>query len=208
MSAPKPGRKHRMLLYYRTMDRVWGVSLFAGLFITGWLAAVWFQYLAPLPPLPKVFAIGGACILFAFTVFALIARQMGSIQARQDHIRIVTPFLRLKIGYKRIKAVRPAVFGALYPPQSTSWGTRHFLEPFYPKTALIIELSSLPMSRAFLKLFLAPQMFQDKTNNLIFLVDDWMALSTEIESRRHSSKQTYTTQKPGGFGLLRDIPKK
>jgi hypothetical protein len=190
------------------MDRVWGVSLFAGMFITGWLAAAWFKFLAPLPPLPNAFAIGGAVILFAFTVFALFARNMGSIQARQDHIRISTPFLRLKIGYKRIKAVRPAVFGALFPPESSGWGTRHFLEPYYPKTALVIELSSLPLSRSFLKLFLSPQMFQPRTNNLIFLVDDWMALSTEIESRRHSSKQTYTTQKPGGFGLMRDISKK
>jgi hypothetical protein len=208
MTAEKPGRRHRLLLYYRTMDRVWGVSLFGGLFIVGWLTAAWFGWLAPLAPIPNVIAIGGAVLLIGFSLFALLARGMSYVQAQSNHIRVVTPFLRLKIGYSRIKSIRPAQFASLFPPTSTSWGTRHFLEPFYAKTALIIDLNSLPVSRGFLRLFLASQMFLPKTNSLVILVKDWMVLSTEMESRKHSKKQVYSTQKPGGYGLLQDIHKK
>lgn len=208
MSQPKPGRRHQNLLYYRTMDRVWGVSLFAGLFTTAWLVGIWYGILPPQPPLPRLLSIGGTVVLFAFTLFALITRRMGFFQARRDHLLIGTPFLRLKIGYKRIKGIRPSPFGFLSPPETADWGTRHFLEPFYAKTALVLELYSMPVARAFLKLFLAPQMFIPKTNNLVILVEDWMVLSTEIESRRGTARPLSSAHKPSAYSLLKDLRKK
>lgn len=208
MSTVKPGRRHKLLLYSRMMDRVCGIALISGLFVAAWLAGIHFGYLPHLTPLAKWLSYGGAIILFAIGLFALLARNMAYVQARPDHLRVVTPFLRLKISYQRIKTIRSGEMAYLFPRGGTNWGTRSFLDPFYAKTAVITELSSLPLSRKALRLFLAPQMFIPRTNSMVFLVSNWMAFSTEIESRRGNRRSSPSTQKHSGFGLLKDISRK
>ena len=70
----------------------------------------------------------------------------------------------------------------MFPPSEATWTERALLEPFYSKTAVVVELFNYPISPAILRLFLPPQMFHPQKIGLVFVVADWMALSTEIDS--------------------------
>ncbi len=208
MNPSKHGNKHTLLLYKRMMDRLWGMTLFTAIFLTIWLVAERYDYLEHLQPLYRYGIIIAAVAMFGFTVFALLTRKMAYVQARSDHILLATPFLRLKIAYSRLRSVRSVNFAKVFPPEASSWAQRRFLEPFYPETAVAIEMNGFPISPGMLRLFLGPQMFLPRQQGLLFLVHDWMGLSTEIDSRRSSLRQSHIKQPPGSIHLLQKLSKK
>ena len=114
----------------------------------------------------------------------LLLRRSASVQAFSDHLRLVTPFLRLNISYRRIRRVNTAALSTLFPPRSLHGLKRDILEPLFGRTAVVIDLNALPMPMATLRLFLSPFFFKDSTPHLVILVRDWMGFSTELESRR------------------------
>jgi hypothetical protein len=133
------------------------------------------------PPFDAILIIGGvALIALAFLIFLI--RGMGYVQATSNHLRIVMPFFRLKISYRRIRTSHPAEFVQLFPPSKSGWAERRLLRPFYGKTVLIVELSEFPISPTILHLFLPRVMFSPQSRGLVLVVKDWLALSTELES--------------------------
>lgn len=181
MKTPKAGHRHTLLMYRRTMDRLMRRTLaFGVLLLALW---VWSQYL----PGPIIFPgeelwylIGGGFAL-VFSIFAFFTRFFAYIQACHDHLLLVTPFLRLRISYRRVLSVHPADFHKLVPPENLNWAEERYLSHFYGQTALVVELKAYPMSLRTLRLFLPRAMFSRHTQAMIFLVPDWMALSTEID---------------------------
>jgi hypothetical protein len=99
-----------------------------------------------------------------------------------DHLRVATPFIRLKISFRRIRTTHPLEFHQLFPLSKAGWAERRLLEPFYGKTVLAVGLSEFPIRQSVLRLFLPRVMFSTQTKGLVLLVKDWMALSTELES--------------------------
>ena len=71
-----------------------------------------------------------------------------------------------------------------WPAEKASWAQRNFLEPFYGKTVLVVELKGFPLSPGLLKLFLPDSMFARTTTGLVLMVPDWMQLSTDIDTFR------------------------
>jgi hypothetical protein len=183
MKTKKAGRRQILLLYERMMDRLWRVTLPLGLLMLAWWYWGGRVFFAPLEPPLDIITISCAAALIFISFFFIFTRRMAYVQAREDHLRLVTPFINLKVSYHRVLSLHPVNFIQLFPPQESSWSQRRFLEPFYGRTALALELTKLPMSRAFLRLFFAPQMFLPTTVGFVLLVDDWMELSTEIDSR-------------------------
>jgi hypothetical protein len=104
------------------------------------------------------------------------------LQIYSNYLSVVTPFLRLKISFRRVRSIHPTLVQQLFPPNESSWSQRSFLEPFYGKTAVVVELTDYPMNPALLRLFLPAQMFSPHFIGLVFLVPDWMKLSTELDS--------------------------
>ena len=182
MKARKAGSRHTLLLYKRVMDRLWKYTLVLGLL----LFAIWFWtwWFGPsvLNGHQDVWLMLGAIVVLAFTLFAFFARRMAYVQPRRDHVRLVTPFLRTNISYRRLVSTHPADFTQVFPPKDASWAQRRLFEPFYGMTVVVLELSAFPLPPALLRLFLAPQMFYRRAKGFIFLVPDWMALSTELDS--------------------------
>ena len=184
MRTRKAGKRHTLLIYRRTMDRLWVVTLALGLLLAlvwGWM---WFSDTPILNPKYEIWMLVGSIIAILVAGFALFGRYAAYVQPRKDHLRVVTPFLRLKISYRRIRRVHPASFQQLFPPREASWAQESFLEPFYGKTAVVVDLTAYPMSPKMLKLFLAPQMFSPQSKGLVFLVPDWMDFSTELDTFR------------------------
>jgi hypothetical protein len=153
----------------------------------------------------------GGIISLASALFALIVRNLAYVQAKADHIRLVTPFLALKISFRRIHSAHPVNFVQLFPPQEAKWHQRSSLTPFYGLTALVLELSGYPTSIGTLKLFLGRTMLLPKSIGFVLLVPDWMALSTEIESSLGAWRELQgRSRKPtsSSFDIMQSLRKK
>jgi hypothetical protein len=186
MKSRKTGARYPLLLYRRVMSRLWVATFVLGLLLAlvwGW---GWFYTTPLLLSGDNNWLAVAALVLLAFSLFAFLARNMAYVQPRRDHLRLVTPFLRTNISYRRMNNSKPVTFQQLFPPKEASWAQRRLLEPFYGKTAVVVDLSSYPLSPWLMRLFLAPQMFSPRSTGLVFLVPDWMAFSTELDSMKGS----------------------
>ncbi|MCX6067611.1 MAG: hypothetical protein NT121_17950, partial [Chloroflexi bacterium] len=81
--------------------------------------------------------------------------------------------------------------------------------PISNNTATVIHLTAYPLPRVTLSLFLSPFFFYDKTSHFVLIVDDWMAFSQELDSRRVAVKTPRQPPKPRiTSGLLDDLNRK
>lgn len=182
MGKSKKGKRHLLLVPKRTMERLWKPCFTLGVLLA---VLLWQAKRGPLIFIPqKAHGVLVAAMVFVllFAVFAAAARNMNYVQPRANHLRIITPFLRLKISYNRIRTSYPVEFSKTYPPDQMRWAQKRFLKPFFLKTALAVKLTQYPLPHKFLRLFLARQVFLPGQSGFLFLVEDWMSLSTEISS--------------------------
>lgn len=184
MKSQKSGNRYPLLLYQRVMSRLWAPTLVLGLILCSVWGWEWWYGTPLLRYGNSVWLAVAGLVLLAFSLFSFFGRTMAYVQPWADHLRLVTPFLRIKISYRRVRNSHPAVFQQLFPPKEASWAQRQILEPYYGKTSVVLELTDYPISPALLRFFLAPQMFSPRSKGLVFLVPDWMAFSTELDSYR------------------------
>ncbi len=183
MSTSKPGDRHDLLLAQRSWERLWKPALLLGVL----LSIAWWQAGTGKLPLietaDNLWVLGGAVICLLMGLFALVARNMSYVQPQAIHFRIATPFLKLDVAYRRVRSIRPVDLVQLFPPDRQSWARRRFLAPFYGYTAVAVELNGYPLPRAALQLFFPTQFFLPQATGFVLLVEDWMRLSTELDSR-------------------------
>lgn len=182
MAKRQIGQRHVLLMYHHAMNRLWKVSLLLGLTF----ALVWWrtsiERVLAIQPSREVWIFVGAVVSVSFGMFALITKNMCYIQAFPSHVRLVTPFLRLKISYRRLRKVHPIEFHKTYPPDELKWAERKFLTPFFGKTAVALELNDYPLSPVLLRLFLPAKIFHPRMIGFVFVVENWITLSTEMDS--------------------------
>jgi hypothetical protein len=130
---------------------------------------------------------GGLALISA--IFLITIRKYAYVQPFEDHLRVVTPFLRLKISYRRIRQATCTEIRHLF-----AMGRNRRLNRTMGKlaslTVIVLDLNGLPLPRAVLRLFLSPLFFPDKTPRLALLVRNWISLSTELESCRTAWLET------------------
>jgi hypothetical protein len=190
MKSRKSGNRYPLLLYRRVMSRLWAAALVLGILL---LVAWGWEWFYPTPLLEggdNIWLAVAGLVSLAFALFAFFGRNMAYVQPRRDHLRLVTPFLRLNISYRRVRNSHPAEFTQLFPPNEASWAQRNLLDPFYGKTSVVVELTAFPMNPRLLRFFLAPQMFSPHSKGLVFLVPDWMEFSTDLDSFHGAWMQT------------------
>ena len=112
-------------------------------------------------------------------------RNSAYVQPSRSYLRLVTPFLRMNISYRRIQQHDHDRHGrALSAAEPARPAARH------PRAALRADRRGHRPERASpcpgltLRLFLSPFFFKDQTPHLVILVEDWMRFSTELESMR------------------------
>lgn len=200
----KGGRRYPLVVYTHMMDRWWPAIFMLGLALLSlaWAIYSWgfeeWRWLT--------FASIGGLNLF-LGLLLLIIRKSAYVQPFSDHIRLATPFLRLNISYKRFLRATSANMGTLFPPSSVSKWQADIIQPLAKMTALVIELNAYPMSQSALRFFLSPLFFKDKTPHFVILVNDWMKLSSEMESMRTSTGPSAPQQKRD-TSILSRLPNK
>jgi len=207
MTTKRAGHRYPLLIYQRAMDRLWKITFPLGLLMAAWWKWSGQGIFAPLYPPADVILFVSALVVISFSIYALICRNLAYLQPRQDHLRIATPFLRLKVSYRRIVSINPTKMGQLFSPKKHSWAMHRFMQPFYAKTALVLECSGLPVSAKTIRTFLGSLMLSPTTTGIVLFVEDWMKLSNELESMRGLWGQTKPPRRPGAqSGILGKLP--
>ena len=180
----KAGQRYSLLIYEHTLKR-WYPATFV---LSGALFAFWWFLPTIMPSKGETWVDSlvfyssiGALLL---SIFFISIRKMAYVCPYPDHLRLATPFLRLKISYKRFHKTTTAEMQALFPASSLSSWLREQMAPLMSQTAIIVELKSFPLPYPILRLFLSPFFFKDKTPHLVLLVDKWLRFSSELESFR------------------------
>ena len=200
------GRRHPLVIYRALMNRWWPATLTIaiGLVVLAW--TVWRKN--PLEPWRWQGLLGLAGITLAVTALLLILRSMAYVQAFPTHIKLKTPFLQINISYKRLRRYVSTEFRTLFPPNKLRGWKRDLIAPLSSKTALVLELTGWPINPRIMRFFLSPFFFKDKTPHFVILVDNWMALSAEIDSKRTAPKDTPSSPRPADRSILGKLPRR
>jgi hypothetical protein len=185
----KAGHRYHLVIYSHMLNRWWPatLTLSLALFLVGW--GVSFTAEGRAQPLLVDATTGLGGLAFAFTLFLFVIRKAAYVRPFPTYLRLVTPFLRINISYKRFRSTTTSEMRALFPPTSLSGWRREIIAPLSSMTAIVINLSEYPVPPAVLRWFLSPFFFRDKTPHLVILVKDWLRFSAELDSMRYSGKQ-------------------
>ncbi len=178
------GHKYPLIVYQHMLNRWWPALMAIGL---GMFALAYSEYIDPMAQFVswrwQLFGgIGVLAILIG--IFFVILRHLAYVQPFPEHLKLVTPFMRLNISYKRIRKTTTTEMHYLFPFKGLSGWMQDIFEPLAGKTAMVIDLNGYPISPVMLRFFLSRFFFKDKTPHLVILVKDWMRFSSELESMR------------------------
>jgi uncharacterized membrane protein YedE/YeeE len=191
------------------MDRWWPPIFLIGL---GLSALAWWFYQDVYTRLTQPWqwmtlaGLAGLNILASLLMLAL--RKSAYVRNFGDHFLVATPFLRLNVSYRRIRQTTTASMATLFPTGKMSSLKRETIQPLLSRTAVIVELNSLPMARPALRFFLSPFFFKDQTPHIVLLVQNWMAYSTELESMRVSGNTQVRVEQKRQASILTQLPRK
>ncbi len=203
----KAGKRHPLLLYTRMMERWWPPLFFIG---AATLALAWWRYqdlyirLTAAWQWMMLAGAGGLAVFASLLMWAL--RKSAYVRVFGDHFVIATPFLRMKVSYRRIQRTSTATIESLFPIRRMATLQREAIQPLMKRTAVIIDLNAWPMPRAMLRLFLSPFFFKDQTPTLVILVADWMRFSAELDSMRAPVNTPAITEQKREPSLLYKLP--
>ena len=204
----KAGHKYPLIVYRHMLNRWWTPMIAIGL---GMFALAYTEYIDPVGrlltwrwQLPAV--IGGLSIFTG--IFFWVIRFFAYAQPHPAYLKLVTPFMRINISYKRIKKTTATEMRYLFSLKSMSGWVRDIFSPLANNTAVVVELSGYPISPTLLRLFLHRFFFKDKTPHLVILVKDWMRFSAELESMRSGIDPNPPAQKRSRDSLLSRLPGK
>jgi hypothetical protein len=205
----RPGRRYPLLMYTRMMDRWWPALFFLGIAL---LALAWpfygDLYTRLTQPWRWTTFAGLGAIVILVSLLMLALRKSAFVQPFGSYLRLATPFLRLNISYRRIRSTTTTAMATLFPMDSLRGMRRDIVRPLRSRTAVVVEMTALPLSVTALRLFLSPFFFKDKTPHLVILVDDWMGFSTELESKRMGGELPVPPARRTPASILGHLPRK
>jgi hypothetical protein len=180
----RAGHKYPLIVYRHMLNRWWPAMVTMGLAL---FALAYSEYIDPMAQFIawrwQLF-VGVGVLAIMVGVFFIIIKHLAYVQPLPEYLRLVTPFMRLNISYKRIRKSTTSEMRYLFPYNSLSRWVQDIFAPLANRTALVIELTGYPISPSILRLFLSRFFFKDNTPHLVILVNDWMRFSTELESMR------------------------
>jgi hypothetical protein len=204
----RAGHKYPLVVYRHMLNRWWPAMIAMGL---GMFALAYAEYLDPMAQFLSwrwqiLAGVGILAILVGF--FLLVIKQIAYVQPLPGHLKLVTPFMRINISYKRFKKTTTTEMRYLFPHKSLSGWMQDIFAPLATKTAMVIDLNGYPISPFILRLLLSRFFFKDKTPHLVILVNDWMRFSAELESMRTSTDLQPIPEKRRKNSILSKLPHK
>jgi hypothetical protein len=183
-SMPKTGHRFPLIVYTHMLNRWWPALLSLALALFALAYGVSRTPEGQAEPSIIIPVAGLGIVVLIVAVFIITIRKSAYVQPFHNHLRVVTPFLRLNISYRRFRSSTTSEMQALFPPANISGWKNGILAPLASMTAIVINLNAHPLHPFLLRWFLSPFFFKDNTPHLVILVKDWMRFSSEMESLR------------------------
>jgi len=202
----KAGHRYPLVIYTHMLNRWWPATLTLALALFGVAWGVSFTPDGKAQPYLVTTTAGLGGLVLVFTLFLFIIRKSAYVRPFPTYLRLVTPFLRINISYKRFRGTTTSEMRALFPPTSLSGWRRDIIAPLSSMTAIVINLSKSPMPQFVLLWFLSPFFFKDKTPHIVILVKDWLRFSAELDSMRFSQKKD-AKARPRDNSILSRLPR-
>jgi hypothetical protein len=188
---PRNGHRYRLVLYTIMLDRWWKYTIGIGavlLLLAEGLTILPLRlnqyHFLGLSDLIQLMVAGAGVYALMLSLFLIAIRNMAYVQPCADHLRLVTPFLRLNISYRRLLTASSVEMQHLFPVERYKDWRQGLLCPLAGQTATVLDLRGWPLPRWVLDLFLSPFFFPDKSCRLALLVPRWMDFSIDLESLR------------------------
>jgi hypothetical protein len=202
-------RKYPLIVYRHMLNRWWPAMIVMGLVVFALAYGEYTNSLSQFLPWRWQLLAGVGILAILVGLFFIVIKQFAYAQVFPTYLKIVTPFLRFKISYKRITRTTATEMRLLFPPKSMSWWLREIFAPLSSRTAIVVDLNSYPISPRIMRMFLSRFFFKDKTPHLVILVNDWMLFSTELESMRtNTNPNSNKQQKRPRDSILSRLPQK
>ena len=204
------GHKFPLIVYKHLVNRWWKPMFVSGLVMFALAYELYTDPVHRLIPWHWQLLAGIGVLGILIGVFFLIIMQIAYIQPFPGYVKLVTPFLRVNISYKRIHKTTIAEMRQLFPPKSMSGWMRDIFEPLASQTAIVLELKAFPVPPVVLRLFLSRFFFKNKTPHFVILVKDWMGFSSEMDSFKAGGGNA-TPKRPQSRthdSILSKLPKK
>ncbi len=153
-------------------------------------------------------AIPAAAVMWLY--YAILMRR-AAVYIGPGHIRLQGPLYGRKISFKRIQIVTPGKLDQHYPYKDLKLGERAILNPHYNRTCTFVELKSYPKAFRWRRWWFPRTLFGTNKKGLLCHVDDWTALSQDLESvraRRQARQDNLRGRRPmslAGRILAQDI---
>ena len=202
----KAGRRYPLVIYTHMLNRWWPATLTLALALFGVAWGVSFTPEGQAKPYLVTATVGLGGFALAFSLFLLIIRKMAYVRPFTTYLRLVTPFLRINISYRRFRGTTTSEMRALFPPTSLSGWRKEIIAPLSSMTAIVINLNGYPVSPLILRWFLSPFFFKDKTPHIVILVKEWLRFSAELDSMRFRQKQEKKAR-PHDNSILSRLPR-
>lgn len=190
------GDRFRLRVYQRVGQR-WAVPCvliaLASLALWGFAPRI---AMVHLPHRCLALAPGAVALIILF--YAALASRWAWVQCRADHLCIRSPFCPLALSYSRIQSVRPTRFSDVFDLAGETGARLHWLEPFLGETVVLVGVSSFPLNRRWLRLWFSPYLFDPRAPGLVLLVDDWLALSRQLDEFRITRQMGHARSRGAG----------
>ena len=204
----RAGHKYPLIVYRHMLNRWWPAMIAMGLGMFGFGYTEYKQPLGQFLPWRWQLCVAVGVMAILVGIFFWIIRFFAYVQPFPNYLKLVTPFMRINISYKRIKKTTATEMRYLFDYKKMSGWTREIFSPLATKTALVLDLNGYPISPSLLRLFLHRFFFKDKTPHLVILVEEWMRFSSELESMRSGIDLNPPPQKRSKSSILSRLPQK
>jgi len=187
-------RKHRLLFYQHSMDRMSVLLLLTSI---SFFAAWWYAPLIPLfqPPKDKNLLLGALVASLLLTI-SLFLRHGAFVQAQPKHILIKYPFFTLHIPYELVMGVRMVEMKKALQGTRLNIRNRRFVKPYQKTIVATLHLNDYPSPEWWLHLFLPRYMFLGRGKGFIFHIAYWMDFNVEVDSQLNFSQHKGTANLP------------
>lgn len=205
MTTHQAGDKFRLLLYQRSIQRYRRLSFTLALL----LLVLWYPVsrndLSWPPSTSSGWLLFGGLVSLIYWFITIFGPRMAFAQAQKDHLRLQTPFYKLRISYQRIQNTRPVDIKKMFPPASLRKRDLWLLKPFFGTTALGVNLHDWPIRPGILRLFFNSLFLANDQTGLVLVIEGWMELSNQIQDRIGVSRASRRERRRGPAISAADI---
>jgi hypothetical protein len=206
------GKKHPLLVYRTRFRRNLGLFFFAALAVLALFGAIRLLPAETWVNVPWVYHLIVGVLLLVIAGVRFIATRVPYVQCSERNIKIRAPLYQVVFSYKRVQETRPNTLFHVFEKGGLSRGERKFVtdDRYGGQTAVIVEMSSWPMSVRSMRFWLGNLVFSADNRALVLWVDDWMDLNREISDYKDRWRARQKQARDGGqsANLYRDVLKK